>query len=93
VLDNGTAVCYETKSGKDVWQSRLSWKVSSSPLLIDSKVLVIDERGDAFVFAASPDGLKVLSRSKLGEPIFATPAIVKGKMYIRGDNHLFCIGK
>jgi outer membrane protein assembly factor BamB len=93
VLDKGNAVCFETARGKRVWQERLAGMVSASPVLIADKVYVLDETGTAYVFAASPNRLDVLAKNKVGEPVMATPAVANGKLYIRGEKHLICIGK
>jgi outer membrane protein assembly factor BamB len=93
VLDNGNALCFEAKTGKRAWMARLAGNVSASPLLIDGKVYVFDEKGDGYVFAASPEGLKVLAKNRVGEPVMATPAVVDGRLYIRGDKRLYCVGK
>ncbi len=29
----------------------------------------------------------------LGEKVYASPAIADGKVFVRGDTHLFCFGK
>ena len=34
-----------------------------------------------------------VARNELGEPCFASPAISQGQLFIRGEKHLFCIGK
>jgi len=39
------------------------------------------------------DSLKVLARNTLGEQIFATPAILDGHIYLRGEKHLFVFGE
>jgi hypothetical protein len=38
------------------------------------------------------DELAVVATNKLGEYCYASPAISQGKLFIRGDKHLFCIG-
>jgi outer membrane protein assembly factor BamB len=93
VNDAGTAGCVEAKTGKLVWFNRLAnGAVYASPVLIDGKVYVVSEKGDVLVFAADPD-YKVLGKSSVGEPVIASPAVANGKLYIRGAEHLFCIGK
>jgi outer membrane protein assembly factor BamB len=89
----GVATCYETKTGKVVWEHRLDLPIMSSPVLVDGKVYAAGEKGDVVVFAATPAGCKVLARNRLGELVYSTPAVVNGRMYIRGAKHLFCIGK
>jgi hypothetical protein len=33
-----------------------------------------------------------VSRNALGEAVSATPAAADGRLYIRGADHLFCLG-
>ena len=92
VNDAGMAGCAEAKTGKMVFFERLAGKVYASPVLIDGKVYVVAENGDVLVFAADTT-FKVLGKSKVGESVIASPAVANGKLYIRGAQHLFCIGK
>ena len=92
VNDEGMALCYEAKSGKVSWQERFAGPMSGSPILIDDKVYVIDEKGVCRVFAAEPAALRVLARNEVGEPVFSTPAVANGRLYIRGSKHLICVG-
>ena len=48
--------------------------------------------GDVYVFAAEPT-FRLLARSELGEGVRATAAVADGRLYIRGERHLYCIGK
>jgi outer membrane protein assembly factor BamB len=94
VLDKGFAVCYSLKTGAEVWRKRLdAGDVSASPVLIDGKVYAVTEKGEAIVFEASPAGYKELARNSLGEPVASSPAVANGRLYLRGKDHLFCIGK
>ena len=93
VNDRGFAGCFEAKTGKRIWLERLpDATFISSPVLIDGKVYAASEQGDVFVFAASPT-FKLLARNNLEETIRATPAVADGGLFIRGQRHLFCIGK
>lgn len=48
---------------------------------------------DGTVFVAKIDGaFEVLSENKMGEPVIASPVPVAGRLLIRGEKHLFCIG-
>jgi outer membrane protein assembly factor BamB len=91
--DDGFALCYSAKTGKELWRARLGASVSASPILIDGKVYAVDEKGTVHVFEASPAGYKSLGRNPLGETVYSTPAVANGQLYIRGKNHLYCIGK
>ena len=35
---------------------------------------------------------ELVAKNELGEPTYASPAISDGRLYLRGDKHLFCIG-
>jgi outer membrane protein assembly factor BamB len=92
VSDSGVATCYVAKTGEEVWSRNLSDSFTSSPVLIDGKVYAANELGDVYVFPAEPT-FKQLARNKLGEKIVASPAVANNRLYIRGENNLFCIGK
>jgi outer membrane protein assembly factor BamB len=87
-------VCVEAKTGKVKWEERLagSGQVTASPVLIDGKVYSINESGRMTVFEAAPK-FNVLADNDLKEPVFATPAVADGKIFIRTANHLYCFGK
>jgi outer membrane protein assembly factor BamB len=93
VNDRGMAGCYEARTGKRVWFERLPGATFlSSPVLIDSKIYAGSEEGDVFVLAAEPT-FRLLARNSLGERVRATPAVADNRLFIRGQHHLFCIGK
>src|SRR5439155_6604046 len=86
------AGCLEAATGKELWSERLGGSVSSSPVLIDGKVYVVSEDGTVYVFAAATK-FELLARNPLNELVIATPAVADGRLYIRGEKHLFCIGR
>jgi hypothetical protein len=62
----------------------------ASPVAYDGKLLLVNMDGDAFVVKAGPS-FEVLKANPMGEPMAASPAIAKGRLYIRGEKSLFCI--
>ena len=64
---------------------------TASPVSVDGKLLLTSEDGDTFVVKAGPTH-QVLSTNSLNEPVFASPAISNGMIFIRGDKNLYCIG-
>jgi outer membrane protein assembly factor BamB len=85
------ASCHKAKTGEEVWRERLGGKVSASPIMIEDRVYVCTEDGDVHVFRAGPK-FERLGKSTVGEPIFATPAVANGKLFIRGRTNLYCVG-
>jgi outer membrane protein assembly factor BamB len=92
VNDAGFAGCYHARTGKRVWFERLAdTGFTASPLVIDGRIYAANAAGDVYVFAAEPT-FQLLARSELGELIRATPAVAEGRLYVRGEHHLYCIG-
>jgi hypothetical protein len=46
------------------------------------------EDGNTFVIKAGPDHA-VVGTNTVDEPVFASPALANGTVYIRGEQHLF----
>jgi outer membrane protein assembly factor BamB len=65
---------------------------TASPIAYDDKVVLFSEDGDAFVIRAG-ERYEVLRTNSIGEPIFSTPAVAAGKLFIRSEKNLWCIGK
>ena len=83
VTDSGLVHCLRCSDGEQQWKERLGGKFSSSPVLIDGKIYVTNERGTTFVFAASPERFHSLGENQLGTDCFATPTPVGNRLYHR----------
>ena len=83
--------CHSASTGAEVWKERLGGGFSASPVLIDGKIYAPSEDGHVYVFAAETT-YKLLARNSLGEPCHATPAVANGRLYIRTEASLVCIG-
>jgi outer membrane protein assembly factor BamB len=92
VADKGVASCLDLNTGKERWSQRLSGNFTASPILVDGKIIVCSEEGEVTVFQANPQKFQLVGKLKLGETILASPAVAEGKLFIRGQTHLFCIG-
>src|SRR5262249_56675072 len=92
MTDAGVLTCMEVRTGKVLYESRVPVPASfkASPVAFDGKILLTSEDGDTFVIAAGPK-FEVLGTNSLGEPVFASPAISRGRIYIRGGKNLYCI--
>lgn len=87
----GIVSCYEVTTGKQLWQQRVGGKFSSSPVCTGSVLYNIDEEGVVVALAASAT-FRELGRSELGELCRSTPAIARGKMFLRTASHVFSVG-
>jgi outer membrane protein assembly factor BamB len=89
----GVACCAEAKTGKILYSERLTVKEpSASPVMVGDQILMVAENGEVVVFKADKE-FEEVAKVNLGEPVFATPAVADGRLYIRGGTHLFCFGK
>ncbi len=91
----GTVVCVDAKTGKEAWSDRIGGgsQFFSSPVLAKDKIYAINEKGTVFVVKASGESFESLGKVELKESVIASPAIADGKLIIRGEKHLFCVGK
>jgi outer membrane protein assembly factor BamB len=94
VLGNdGIFDAYDLRSGSEVYRERIPHHgsgFSASPIVSDGHIFLSSEDGDMFVVSAGPS-FSMVGTNPMGEPLMATPAIVDGTMYVRGQHHLFAI--
>ncbi len=82
--------CFDAATGQEIWRERLGHGFSASPIIADGKLYVAKEEGDTSVVELG-DQPKILANNDLKEPLLATPAISNGAIYLRTENHLYCI--
>jgi outer membrane protein assembly factor BamB len=92
VTDAGAITCIEAGTGKVVYQTRIPMaaRFTASPVAFEGKILFVSEDGDSFILKAGPTP-EILNANALGEPVFASPAIISGRILIRGQDNLYCI--
>jgi hypothetical protein len=94
MTDTGLMTCIDAVTGERKYEGGRPPVPSTffaSPVAFDDKILLTSEDGDSFVVKAGPVH-EVLATNSVGEPVYASPAIDHGTIYIRGEKHLFAIG-
>jgi outer membrane protein assembly factor BamB len=91
ITDGGIATCYHPANGEIIWQERIGGNHSASPVFAGGKIYFLSEAGETTVVAAGPE-FKVLAKNSIGERTQASIAISDGRLFIRSDKNLFCIG-
>jgi hypothetical protein len=88
--DQGFGLCFDALNGNILWQERFGEHHAS---LVSSNGLVyfLSDQGVTRVVRPGP-AFELVAANELGEPCFASPAISRGEIFIRGNKHLFCIG-
>ena len=92
VTDAGAITCIEAGTGKVIYQTRIPMaaRFTASPVAFEGKILFVSEDGDSFILKGGPTP-EILNANALGEPVYASPAIVPGRILIRGQDNLYCI--
>ena len=94
VTDKGLVTCLDAKTGKVHYEGGRPPSGTSfmaSPIAVAGHLLMSSMDGDTIVLKAGPTH-EVVRANPLGEPIAASPAVAGGRLYIRGEHHLFAIG-
>jgi len=81
------------QDGQTLWQLRVKGKLLGSPIVVNDQLYLVNEEGTtAWWTSAVPRG-KWWPRNALAESMLATPAVANGALFLRGDQHLFCVGQ
>ncbi|MBN1479420.1 PQQ-binding-like beta-propeller repeat protein [candidate division KSB1 bacterium] len=88
----GTVTCFDAKSGEVYWMHEYDEGFYSSPIVVGDKVFVMDRDGVVHIFKAAKE-FEAVADNELGEKSDTIPAFMHNRIYIRGEDHLFCIGK
>lgn len=88
----GVLVCYDAKTGEEYWEHDVGKTLYSSPQYVDGKIFMMDNDGVMRIYEFGKE-MKLIAENKLGETHGTTPAFANGRIYIRGENNLYCIGK
>jgi outer membrane protein assembly factor BamB len=93
--DRGEIECIDPATGKTLWSDALPKKSANyyaSPTVADGKLYAVRE--DGRVFVARVEGkFALLAENDLGERAVASPVPVAGRLLLRGEKHLFCVGR
>lgn len=88
--DNGVATCLDAKSGDVHWTKRIGKRFWASPVYADGHIYFFDRAGTTTVVAASTD-FRHIADNELDESIYASAAIVDGRIVLRTDKALYAI--
>ncbi len=87
---SGFVHCLDANTGKEYWKHDMKAHMWGSTFLADGKVYVGDEDGDFVILAATKEK-KLISETNLGSPIYSTPIVANGVMYVGTQTHLFTV--
>jgi len=89
----GVIHCWKLATGEEVFVERLQGiSTTTSPTVTADGRIYAASAGVSYVLKAGPT-LVILGRGDLGDPGPASPAVADGKLFLKGRQSLFCIGK
>ena len=92
--DRGILTCIDAKTGAIKYEGGrvpVPATFTASPVAFEGKILLTSEDGDTFIVKAGPKH-EIVGTNSVGEPVYASPAIADGHIYIRGEKNIYCIG-
>jgi outer membrane protein assembly factor BamB len=95
MTDTGLLTCLDALTGALVYEGGrvpVPATFTASPIALRETLLLTSEDGDTFVVKAGRVH-EVVRTNSVGEPVYASPAVAGGRIYVRGERHLFAIGE
>jgi len=89
--DTGTLSSLDAKSGKTVWNEKLSGNFSASPILTGTTLYAVTEDGFCYVVEISSTAARIAFETDLAERTLASPVLLAGALYLRTEKHLWKI--
>ena len=93
---SGFVHCLDAETGKLNWVYDMKAHMWGSTFVADGKVYVGDEDGDFVILAAKkdfdPKKEKPIFETNLGAPVYGTPMVANGIMYVMSQTHLYAVG-
>ncbi len=81
----------DARTGEMLWEVEFDDHFTSSPSLVGDLVYMFDKEGGSWIGRPTREGCEKVSEGTLGEPCVTSPAFQDGRIYIRGEKHLFCL--
>lgn len=90
--DKGILTCLDALTGEEIWRARLGGNFAASPIYSEGKIYCFDQAGKTTVVAAARE-YKTLAINELDSGCSASAAAVDGKLFVRTNDHLYCIAE
>lgn len=88
----GIVTCLDANTGSVHWEYEFDQGFNSSPICVNDQTFITDLSGKTHIFKLG-EKFELLGACDVGEPVYATPAFVSDRIFIRGISHLCCVLK
>ncbi len=94
--DRGIASCVRADDGKVLYTRRLGdgGRFYASPIVAGDKLYAVSREQGVLVLAAGPE-FRLLAHNRFSDDVSvfnATPAVSRGRLFLRSDRFLYCLG-
>lgn len=93
---SGKIFCMDAETGKTHWMHDTEAHIWGSTFVVDGKVYIGTEDGSLWIFkhGKGKDGkAEVLQQIEMPAPIYSTPIVANGVLYIATQTHLYAIAE
>lgn len=90
---SGRVYALDAMTGESFWEFDTKGHVWGSTLAVDGKVLIANEEGELYVLSGGKEGGEELALIEFPAPIYSSPVIGNGIVYVATQTHLYAFGK
>jgi outer membrane protein assembly factor BamB len=91
LTSSGILTCFAAADGKKQWEHDFGMEFHSSPSIAAGRLYLFSRKGTAIVVEAA-EQFKEVFRTEMADAFDASPAFADGRIFIRGETNLWCIG-
>ncbi len=94
LTDNGVVTCLDAETGAIKYEGGrppVAAHFMGSPVAFGGFIAMTSEEGETFMLRAGSTH-EIVRTNTVDEPVYSSPAIANGRIYIRAEKHLFAIG-
>ncbi len=92
MLDGGELTFINVDDGALMYRHEVDGMFQASPSWVNDRLYLLSEDGTMFI-AEVGEEFKILGQNPLEDTCYASPAFVRGRIYIRGQEFMWCVGQ
>jgi outer membrane protein assembly factor BamB len=89
---SGFVHCLDAETGRPYWVHDTLSHIWGSTLVADGKVYFGTEDGDVVILQAGKQ-LKLIKKIDMRSPVYSSPVVANGTLYVSTPTHLYAIKK
>jgi outer membrane protein assembly factor BamB len=91
INESGIALCLDAKTGEVLGRRRLGGNYSASPIYAERRIYFHSEEGETTIVEATPE-MPTIATNSIPEHTQASMAVSDGRIFLRTEKALYCIG-